>query len=87
MFNNGKKGYLGAAGEWMKVFNNLSAVNTCMSKIGGREISKSDYYWTSTQYTGSDAWVVEKAALSNLEKVLFTRARPTVLPFAQFTND
>lgn len=87
MFNNGKKGYLGAAGEWMKVFNNLSAVNTCMSKIGGEEISSRDSYWTSTQYNGSDAWVAKKAALSHLSKVVFTSTRPTTLPFAQFTND
>lgn len=86
-FNNGKKGYLGAAGEWMKVFDNLSAVNTCMSKIGGEEISNSDYYWTSTQYNASDAWVVKKAVLSGLRKVLYTSTLPIVLPFAQFTND
>lgn len=86
-FNNGKKGYLGAAGEWMKVFDNLSAVNTCMSKIGGEEISNSDYYWTSTQYNASDAWVVKKAVLSGLRKVLYTSTLPITLPFAQFTND
>lgn len=86
-FNNGKKGYLGAAGEWMKVFNNLSAVNTCMSKIGGEEISNSDYYWTSTQYNASNAWAVRKAVLSGLQKVLYTSILPIALPFAQFTND
>ena len=86
-FNNGKKGYLGAAGEWMKVFDNLSAVNACMSRIGGENISNLNSYWTSTQYNGSDAWVVKKGDLSNFDKVIFYGTRPTVLPFAQFTNN
>ena len=85
-FSNGKEGYLGAAGEWMKVFDNLSAVNKCMSKIGGEKINNSDYYWTSTQYNAKDAWVVKEAVLSGLQKVLYT-ALPIALPFAQFTND
>lgn len=88
IFNNGKKGYLGAAGEWMKVFDNLSAVNTCMSTIGGKNISNLNSYWTSTQYNGTDAWVVKKGNLSKFDKMPFGGStRPTVLPFAQFTND
>lgn len=87
-FNNGKKGYLGAAGEWMKVFNNLSEVNTCMSIIGGEKISNLNSYWTSTQYDGTNAWVVKKGDLSKFDKMPFGGStKPTVLPFAQFTNN
>lgn len=86
-FNNGKKGYLGAAGEWMKVLNNLSEINQCMSKIGGQKISNLIDYWTSTQYRGNSAWVVKKGNLSEHEKIIFYgRDRPTVLPFAQLTK-
>lgn len=81
-FNNGEKGYLGAAGEWMKVFDNLSEVNQCMSKIGGQEISDSRRYWTSTQYEATSAWVVKDGKLSEYAKVTFYD-RPTALPFAQ----
>lgn len=86
-FNNGKKGYLGAAGEWMKVFNNLSEVNQCMSTIGGQEISNLINYWTSTQCRGDSAWVVKKGNLSEYEKMsIYGSIRPTALPFAQLTN-
>lgn len=86
-FNNGKKGYLGAAGEWMKIFNNLSEVNQCMSTIGGQEISNFTNYWTSTQCRGNSAWVVKKGNLSEYEKMnIYGSTRPTALPFAQLTN-
>lgn len=86
-FNNGKKGYLGAAGEWKKVFNNLSEVNQCMSTIGGQEISNLINYWTSTQCRGDTAWVVKKGNLSEYEKMsIYGSIRPTALPFAQLTN-
>ena len=86
-FNNGKKGYLGAAGEWMKVFNSLSEVNQCMSTIGGQEISNFTNYWTSTQCRGDTAWVVKKGNLSEYDKMnIYGSIRPTALPFAQLTN-
>lgn len=85
-FANGKKGYLGAAGEWMKVFDNLSEVNQCMSIIGGQNISNSEYYWTSTQYNSDSAWVVKNAKLSNAPKFYY-QPSAVALPFAQFTND
>lgn len=86
-FNNGKKGYLGAAGEWKKVFNNLSEVNQCMSTIGGQEISNFIDYWTSTQCKGDTAWVVKKGNLSEHDKMnIYGSIRSTALPFAQLTN-
>lgn len=48
-FPNGKKGYLGSAGEWKAVYDNKSAVKTCMSKAGGTAFSRNKYYWSSTR--------------------------------------
>lgn len=55
-FPNGKKGYVGAAGEWNLVLNKYSEVASALSAIGGVSIS-SKKYWTSTQYDQSKAWV------------------------------
>jgi len=49
-FPNGKKGYLGSAGEWQAAYDNTSAIATCMSKAGGTAID-SNYYWSSTRAT------------------------------------
>ena len=48
-------GYLGACGEWQTAYDNKSAVNEMMSKIGGTAITE-NWYWTSTQYSGNRAW-------------------------------
>ena len=55
-FKNGKKGYLGALGEWQEAYNNKSEVDACMSLIGGTAIDTGTYHWTSTQYSGTNAW-------------------------------
>lgn len=47
-FPNGKKGYLGAAGEWQAAYDNKSAVETCMSAAGGTTIGRGSY-WSSTR--------------------------------------
>ena len=47
-FPNGKRGYLGSAGEWQAAYDNKSAIATCMSKAGGTAIG-SNYYWSSTR--------------------------------------
>lgn len=46
-FPNGKKGYLGSAGEWQAAYDNKSAIATCMSKAGGTVFGT--YYWSSTR--------------------------------------
>ena len=79
-FKNGKKGYLGAAGEWNKVLNNLSEINQCMSKIGGENISDLTDYWTSTQYDKEYAWIVRRASLSRYYKYP-SSTPPISLPF------
>lgn len=53
-FPNGKKGYLGAAGEWQTVLDNKAAITSALSKCGG--LALSGYYWTSTQYSSNSSW-------------------------------
>lgn len=57
-FPNGKKGYLGAMGELWLAYNNKSAVDSCMSKIGGTPINTSYYHWSSTQLSSYYAWAL-----------------------------
>lgn len=47
-FPNGKKGYLGSAGEWRAAYDNKLAIDTCISKAGGADLG-SNYYWSSTR--------------------------------------
>ena len=49
VFPNGKTGYLGAFGQWKLAYNNKTAVDSAMSRIGGTALT-SNYYWSSTQY-------------------------------------
>ena len=58
-FKNGSKGYLGALGEWMEVFNNISDINQCITLMDAAEItttSSTHDYYTSTQFNSSRAW-------------------------------
>ena len=55
-FPNGRKGYLGAAGEWQAALSNKSAIVSALSKCGGTAMSS--YYWTSTQYSSDRSWCV-----------------------------
>lgn len=53
-FPNGKKGYLGAAGEWETVLNNFNAIVSTLVKCGGSMMLLD--YWTSTQYDSDSSW-------------------------------
>lgn len=53
-FPNGKKGYLGAAGEWQTVLDNKESVVSALNKCGGTVMSY--YYWTSTQFSSNGVW-------------------------------
>lgn len=59
IFPNGKRGYLGAAGEWSLVQDSIKDINTLLNAIGER-IETSSYdssnYWSSTQYDGTRVW-------------------------------
>ena len=56
-FPNGRKGYLGAAGEWQAALSNKSAIVSALSKCGGTAMS--DYYWTSTQFSSNLSWYMD----------------------------
>ena len=55
-FKNGNKGYLWSLGEALDAYNNKSAINKAMKKIGGASVIDG-WYYTSTQYDESYAWV------------------------------
>ena len=55
-FKNGKSGYLWSAGEAYAAYQNKSAIDTALSKIGATAMNTSSYHWTSTQYSSSGAW-------------------------------
>ena len=57
-FKNGKKGYLWSLGEALDAYNNKSAINKAMSKIGGTPMATDNYFWTSTQYSNNYAWAM-----------------------------
>lgn len=54
IFPNGKKGYLGAAGEWWAVLDNNNAITSALSKCGGTSVN--DRFWTSTQCNLYNGW-------------------------------
>lgn len=81
-FRNGKNGYLGAAGEWMKVYNNKTEIDACLSKIGGEQIGESSA-WSSTQYDRSRAWFMNNGNLEYTNKVSIMAYIYTV-PFAEW---
>lgn len=56
-FPNGQKGYLPAAGQWGIAWAYKAEITTAMQLIGGTVIN-SGYYWSSTQYSASYAWVM-----------------------------
>lgn len=57
IFPNNDSGYLGSAGEWNMVLENIDMINDAFNKCGGRKIVNADY-WASTQHSSStkNAW-------------------------------
>lgn len=55
---NGKTCYLGAAGEWQAIYNNMTTITRMIGLIGGVSL-KSKVWWTSTECDGNWAWVLE----------------------------
>ena len=53
-FPNGKKGYLGAAGEWQAALDNKTAIEYALGKCSAPLMN--DYYWVSTQYNSYYNW-------------------------------
>ena len=53
-FPNGKKGYLGSAGEWQIAYNTKAEIQACLSKVGGSAIAN-NYHWSSTRAKDADS--------------------------------
>lgn len=56
-FPNGQTGYLGSAGEWQIILNNMSSFYEALMKCGGTALDS--YYWTSTQYDSTYFWCAQ----------------------------
>lgn len=54
-FPSGQTGYLPALGEWDLAYDHKVAIVSAMKLIGGTAI-KSDYYWSSAQYSSYFSW-------------------------------
>lgn len=50
--------YLPSMGELAFIMPNFDKLNTAISDVGGVQLSGNDFYWSSTEYSGSDAWSV-----------------------------
>lgn len=84
-FPNGKKGYLGALGEWDACYSNKTDVETALNKCGGGVLSFS--YWSSTQYDASYMWVRESTYYSQRYKNGASNNRSYPRAFATLKSD
>ena len=57
-FKNGKSGYLWSLGEMKAAYDNKSAIDTALSKIGAAAMN-TGWHWTSTQYSSSGSWLLD----------------------------
>lgn len=57
-FPNGKKGYLGAVGEWRAALDNRSEIESAIIKCSGSQLDYYHNYWTSTQSSSTDVWSI-----------------------------
>lgn len=75
-----RKGYLPALGELQIAYDNKSQIESALSKIGGTSIpSGSDaYYWSSTQSSSDNAWVLfwNAGGINYVGKANNRRCRP-----------
>ena len=75
-FPNGKKGYLGAAGEWQAALNNKASIKSALEKCGGTLMNH--LYWTSTQGSSLNAlymhWGGEFIDFTTKDSYIFVRA-------------
>lgn len=65
-FPNGQKGYLGSAGEWQVVLDNKTAIESCLTQIGGSSIIEGTYLWASSRVpNGGTNGTIAYFALAN----------------------
>ena len=65
LFPNGKNGYLGSAGEWSAVINNLTEIENILTLLSGVRLGTYYTYWTSTEYDYQQVWVAKGSGYSN----------------------
>lgn len=44
--------------EWLIILENKDKINAALEKHGGKKLSEDDWYWSSSEYNLSSAWVV-----------------------------
>lgn len=79
LFPNKEEGYLGSAGEWQAVIDNMAEINSALNKCNA--VSLSSEYWTSTQRDAHSAWYVNLEQ-SSINTTLKNRTF-LVRPFAE----
>ena len=74
-YNDGTHGstewYLPSCGQLYNIYTNKSQINTLLEKVSGTAMSTSGYYWSSSVYSGINAWRVffyRGSVLENLVK-------------------
>jgi hypothetical protein len=50
--------YLPSIGELAFIMPNFSAINTAISDVSGVQLGDYEFYWSSTEYNGANAWRV-----------------------------
>lgn len=83
VFPNEKSGYLPALGELVILYNNISEIKNCLSKIGGRYFDGTYSYWSSTQISSKLVWTLK---LSNGEVFKTPKTNPSVTHVRAFTT-
>ena len=44
--------------EWLIILENKDKINAALEKHGGKKLSEDDWYWSSSEYGLTGAWVV-----------------------------
>ena len=57
--------YVPTIGQFNYLYGNLNEVNTSLGMVGGSPFVGSWYYWSSTEYSSDDAWILSNSG--NLE--------------------
>lgn len=76
--------YIPSMGEMLFIFTHRKEVNAALEKAGGQPIAN-DWYWTSTEYSATSAWILN---LSSGNMYYYTKATLTyrVRPVSAFIS-
>ena len=75
---NGKRGYLGASGEWQMVMDNKYKVMVALNKCGGSSLEGTSWNFTSTQYDSKNIWYYDLSGkwIASTSKITKYKVRP-----------